>query len=340
MKILYGIQGTGNGHVTRSTQIIDTLSKNNADIDVIFSGCTPDKVFDKTVFTPKGFYEGFTFQIKKGRIQFFNTAKNLSFRKFVKDVRSFDASEYDLIITDFEPISAMVAKKNKLPCIGIGHQYAFAHKIPMDRSNLFARLILGHFAAADHAIGMHWHHFDQPIIPPVIPDTIKPVKKIDPNLILVYLPFESADHIRSFLYPFKSLNFAVYAGHKNIKKTQDKNISWNPFSKTTFYTDLAQCSGVICNAGFELPSEALSLGKKLLVKPLKGQFEQISNAKALTHLGLGAATKKLNKKSIKKWLDTPGAVKKDYSDVARQISDWVIKGNWSDTSQLVENCWN
>jgi uncharacterized protein (TIGR00661 family) len=44
---------------------------------------------------------------------------------------------------------------------------------------------------------------------------------------------------------------------------------------------------VICGAGFELAGESLQLGKKLLVKPLKGQFEQLSNALALEKASTG-----------------------------------------------------
>ena len=38
MKVLYGIQLTGNGHVTRSTQLIKSLIKNGFEVDVITSG--------------------------------------------------------------------------------------------------------------------------------------------------------------------------------------------------------------------------------------------------------------------------------------------------------------
>jgi uncharacterized protein (TIGR00661 family) len=50
---------------------------------------------------------------------------------------------------------------------------------------------------------------------------------------------------------------------------------------------LYDCAGVISNAGFELASECLQLGKKILAKPLHVQMEQISNATALKQLGYG-----------------------------------------------------
>lgn len=35
MKVLYGIQLTGNGHITRSTHLINYLIENGFDVDVI-----------------------------------------------------------------------------------------------------------------------------------------------------------------------------------------------------------------------------------------------------------------------------------------------------------------
>ena len=341
MKILYGIQGTGNGHVTRSTQVVETLKKKGAAIDVIFSGCDATKVFDRSVFTPKAFYKGFTFTVDKGRIKYLATARNLSILQFAKDVLSFDAKKYDLVVTDFEPVSAMIAKKNKLPCIGIGHQYAFSHNIPMDQSHFFNRLMMNRFAPADYAIGLHWHHFNQPIAPPVIPKSVRVSKDMDHRFILVYLPFEHPDHIQTFLSPFTDYRFAVYgSGHPGAVQ-KDSHITWHPVSKTRFYQDLSRSSGVICNAGFELPSEALFLGKKILAKPLKGQFEQISNALALKVLSLGMTMESLDTKRLNTWLSQEeSGVRKDFPDVGEHIGQWIMDGNWSDTAQLVERCWH
>ena len=112
------------------------------------------------------------------------------------------------------------------------------------------------------------------------------------------------------------------------------------FSKTQFFTDLAACSGVICNAGFELPSEALNLGKKLLVKPLTYQFEQHCNALALSQLNLGTVTPQLDKTIVKTWLKQPCGPQMNYPDVSEHISRWVIQGDWSRTDGLVKDCWS
>ena len=49
---------------------------------------------------------------------------------------------------------------------------------------------------------------------------------------------------------------------------------------------MSSSKGVICNAGFVTPSEALYLGKRLLVIPLNGQYEQHCNVAALEKIGV------------------------------------------------------
>ena len=49
---------------------------------------------------------------------------------------------------------------------------------------------------------------------------------------------------------------------------------------------MINCHAIICGAGFETPAEALYLGKKMMVMPIKGQYEQRCNAVALERLGI------------------------------------------------------
>ena len=47
--------------------------------------------------------------------------------QFFKDIK-FDVSDYDLVISDFEPISAWSAKKSRITSVGFGNQYSFVSK--------------------------------------------------------------------------------------------------------------------------------------------------------------------------------------------------------------------
>ena len=62
--------------------------------------------------------------------------------------------------------------------------------------------------------------------------------------------------------------------------------SIKPIGDSNFERAMAWSSGVICGAGFETPAEAMYLKKKLLVVPMKGQYEQACNAESLKELGV------------------------------------------------------
>jgi hypothetical protein len=103
--------------------------------------------------------------------------------------------------------------------------------------------------------------------------------------------------------------------------------------------DLMECNGVITNAGFELVSEALSIGKKLLLKPLAGQMEQLSNAKAISMLSLGHVMKRLDRQAVKKFLLSPSSSPVNYPCTAEIITDIIDSGTWSNLEKPVAAAW-
>ena len=65
-------------------------------------------------------------------------------------------------------------------------------------------------------------------------------------------------------------------------------------------------NGVISNAGFQTSSEALYLGKRLIVIPVKGQYELICNVAALSEIGVSSIDSLDNNiiPKLKKWLNS------------------------------------
>ncbi|MEY4660554.1 MAG: hypothetical protein RLZZ42_506, partial [Bacteroidota bacterium] len=59
------------------------------------------------------------------------------------------------------------------------------------------------------------------------------------------------------------------------------HIKFYPTNPGLFNISLINSKGIITGSGFETPAEALYLGKKLMVLPMKGQYEQLCNAAAL-----------------------------------------------------------
>jgi uncharacterized protein (TIGR00661 family) len=337
MKILYGVQATGNGHISRSREVIRELKKRGHHVRVIISGREPTPFWDIDVCKPYDLLRGLTFVSVRGKLRYFKTALNLNLFRFYHDIFAYDASDYDLVITDFEPISARIARRHRITSIGLGHQYAFYHDIPVKGANPFTLWLIKNFAPVDHAVGLHWHHFNQPILPPIVPLKFDDSQKTIENKIVVYLPFEQTDHILSLIRPFASRDFYVY--HRFEHAENLGHIHLRPYSRSGFLKDLNECNGVVSNAGFELLSEAIHFGKKLLIKPLSGQMEQLSNAHVISKMNFGRIMKKLNRDSVDQFLLDEAQMPVRYPNVAQLAACWIESGNWEDVEGLAQTSW-
>jgi uncharacterized protein (TIGR00661 family) len=339
MKILYGVQATGNGHITRARSMATELRNADIDVDFLFSGRPCAKLFNMDAFDDYRCLPGLTFTTQDGKVRYLKTALDNRLLRLVQDINALDLSRYDLVITDFEPVSAWSARLQNKPCIGIGHQYAFQYDIPVAGNNLATSLILKYFAPAQWSLGVHWHHFDCPILPPLIEPVKNPIT-LDETKVLVYLPFEDINKVTQWLnaQSNKDYRFVSYCG---VARTQRyNNVTLKPFSRDNFQNDLASCNGVIANAGFGLSSEALQHGKKLLIKPLHGQMEQLSNAAALQLLQLGDVMQTLNSATLADWLHKPNPLPRYYPNVAQAIVTWIIRGLKSDLKTFTRQVWS
>lgn len=336
VKILYGVQGAGNGHTTRARLLGAELAKRAISVDYLFAGRPRHQYFDMESFADWQYRDGIWFHCRAGRLQILKTLTQNSFANFWRDIRTLDLSGYDLVITDFEPISAWAARRQGVPCIGLAHQYAFKHPVPVKGDNFFSRLAIDKFAPADIYLGLHFHHFNAPILPPMVAQT--PARGSgDSQRIVVYLNFEEPRAVVDLLQPFDQHRFCVYGPYAHYQKLG--HIELNPLSRQKFALELEQCTGVICNAGFELSSEALHLGKKLLVKPLLGQMEQTSNVAALEQLGLATSMTRLDPGVLRDWLSAEAPAPRRFPDVAYHLADHIAAGQWRSPQPLIEQLW-
>ncbi|WP_367025464.1 MJ1255/VC2487 family glycosyltransferase [Methylococcus sp. ANG] len=337
MRIFYGVQATGNGHITRARVLAPALEAAGFEVTYLFTGRPWDHLFEMEVFGDYLWRKGLTFSTKAGRVSYLKTSVHNDVVRFVRDVRALDLSHYDLIITDFEPVTAWAARMQKREVIGIGHQYAFGYPIPKTGDDILARTVLKYFAPASVGLGLHWHHFDQPILPPIIETPPEPEAVLE-HKVLVYLPFEDIREIVALLEPLREYEFHVYS--PAVSRDRPEHIHIKQLSRTGFQHDLRDCSSVICNAGFELASEALQMGKKLLVKPLRAQMEQLSNALGLEQTQLGAVMPELDRASVTHWLKNGHAVRVVYPNVASHIVGWLKSGDRHIDHAWVRSVWD
>ncbi|MGR9054193.1 MAG: MJ1255/VC2487 family glycosyltransferase [Gammaproteobacteria bacterium] len=336
MRIFYGVQGTGNGHITRARVMAKELYQEGFEVDFQFSGRPAEKYFDMEIFNGYQCREGLTFNTDKGEVSYLKTVLQANPIRFIRDIKALDLNSYDLVISDFEPITAWAGKKLKIPVLGIGHQYAFQHDIPRPGYSPIADQVMKYFAPADIGIGLHWHHFGQPILPPIIETPATPDSIVD-NKIIVYLPFEDTREVIRKLCPFENFDFHIYS--PTVVESKYPHIKCNPLSRNGFQKDLYDSIGIISNAGFELASESLQMGKKILAKPLHAQMEQIANAAALDQLGYGHTMYELDTAAIEDWLHNKHAVRITYPNIARVIVQWIKNGMPAMDKDFIEQVW-
>ena len=324
MKILYAIQGTGNGHIARAREIVPIL-KQQHDVDILISGTQADIDLPYPV---KYKFNGLSFIFgKKGGVDIFETYKKARVRKLFKEIQSLPVSEYDLVLNDFEPVSAWACRSNHKACISISHQAAVMNKhAPQPKhTDIIGKAVLKRYAPATAKYGFHFRAYDKNIFTPVIRKEVRDQKVENKGHYTVYLPAYDDKRIIKILRECGSTKWEVFSKH-NKAIIEEKNIIVTPISNDAFIESMATAEGVLCGAGFETPAEALFLKKKLMVIPMKTQFEQQCNAAALKKMGV-PVIKSLKEKHIDKirtWLQSTQNIKVDYADNTAAILKQII----------------
>ena len=346
MKVLYGVNGNGSGHISRASLVVPKLQASGADVSCILSGRPggAESYPDLSNLGTCQFKEGLSLiHNEKGGLDFIKTSLGIAKQspRMLGDILRLDVSEFDLVVTDFEPISAWAAKKHSIPSIGLAHHFAFQHDVPKAGEFSPFMIFMNNIVPTDIPLGLHYASYDQPILPPII-DSHK-IEQLsgateDPQKVLVYMDFEPTEQVVEMLRPHKNHDFYVYASD-NQQDADIGNIHIRKRSKDGFMNDFATAAGLIANAGFCASSEALQLGKKLLVKPASGQKEQESNALALDRLGYGSTMTDLNTQLVGEWLNKESRTQITFPDTAQHVADWITNNDFSKPQDLIDSLW-
>ncbi len=333
MTILYAIQGTGNGHLSRARDIIPILQKNHQ-VDLLISGSQADVELPYPVkYRFKGL--GFIFGANGG-IDLVETYKKNYIKRLFTEINSLPVEEYDLIINDFEPVSAWACKLKNVKCIAISHQAAVLNKKapqPVD-TDIIGKAILKNYAPADAKYGFHFRPYAENIFTPVVRRQVRDLKIKNKGHYTVYLPSYDDKRILKVLKQCGDTQWQVFSKH-NKQLMGFRNITIQPINNEAFIESMASSEGVLCGAGFETPAEALFMNKKLMVIPMKGQYEQHCNAVALKEMGVPVlkSLKPDNIDKIKDWIEKDLKVKVDYPDNTEEIINKILFAHGSVADQ-------
>ena len=282
MKILFAIQGTGNGHISRAREIVPLLQQ-YGEVDLLVSGTEAEVALSQPL---KYRFHGFSFVFgTKGGVDKWATYKLMNLSRLWKDMHSLPLKQYQLIVNDFEPVSAWACRLQKVPSVSLSHQCSFVSpQTPRPGKWNIAELIFKYYSPTTHHIGFHFDKYDDFIHTPVIRGDIRRMETGNKGHYSVYLP---AYNDKTLIAHLAKTGVEWHVFSKRQKKPyREGNVQVLPVNNEDFNRSLASCEGLLTGGGFEGPAEALYLGKKVLMIPMKGQYEQQCNALAASKLGV------------------------------------------------------
>ena len=325
MKILYGIQGTGHGHISRAREILPMLTE-LADVDVLLSGYNCNMNIDGIPVSKK---RGISLAYDaNGSVSYLKTALNLKPATFLRDVHTLDLKKYNLVISDYEPVTAWAALNKRIPSLALSHQAAFLSKKsprPKQKSQ-FAEQILKNFAPCNRAIGFHFQRYDTFIEPPIIRSEVMHSEPDRNNHITVYLPAYHHETLMRIFRQIPQTQWHLFSPHCDEKFEED-NVVINPVGNLPFLESLKTGLGVVTSSGFETCAEAMFLGKKLLTIPIRNQYEQLCNAAALEKMGI-QVIKQLDDSSIEaitNWLSSAPVISLNDAADAGMLTQKIVR---------------
>lgn len=289
MKLFYAIQATGNGHISRAVQLYPYLKKFGT-VDFFMSGNNASLNVEIPIkYKSKGCS---LYYSKCGGLDYWNIAKNINPLQMYRDAKALPLSEYDVVINDFDSITALACQLQKIKSVQFGHQASFMSDLTPrpDKKDSVGELLLKKYAPARKYLGLHFKEYDSFIRPPIIKDAIFHASPKDWNHITVYLPSFDRECLEKAFRKVKGIKFQWFLN--DIKEVYSLgNITYFPVNQALFNESLIHCHGILTGGGFETPAEALFLNKKILSIPIQNHYEQECNAAALKLLGVPVLAK-------------------------------------------------
>lgn len=297
--IAYGVCSEGMGHATRSKNAIEALLQAGHEVHIF----TSDRAYD---FLSKEFDN--VHEIKGFHLVYKNNSVSqlLSAVKIITDVplKTFPtvktlAQEFlkikpEVIVSDHESFTCLLGEYAGIPVISTSN-ISITDKTKTEFKDYpFAKILT---ITVDRLSNFRSDYFVIPtffypslkrknviLTSPVVREEVVKKKATNKGHILVYHTSPTCLSLLEELAKLKHETFKVYGFGKRRNK---KNVIFNEFSNEQFISDLASSKAVITRGGFSLISESLFLKKPVLSVPLKGHYEQLTNAYYIQRMKFG-----------------------------------------------------
>ena len=303
MNILYGVPGEGLGHATRSKVVIGHLLAQGHQVCVVSSSRAYQMLaaaFPGRVHEIRGFhlaYKGLAVSKLRTAALILRTAPEdlrINFARYRELLGDF---EPELVISDFESFSYLLARLHRLPVVSIDNMQVISR---MKLNVVVPKAERGNYSLARSIVRAKLprsrHYFvtsffdlppakpDTTLVPPIIRPEILATTRTPGRHVLVYQSATTQQNLVPLLQQLPDQEFRVYGFNK---QESHGNVQLCAFSEAGFIADLASCRAVVTNGGFSLISEAVFLHKPICAIPIPAQFEQWLNAAEVEKMGYG-----------------------------------------------------
>jgi glycosyl transferase family 1 len=292
MRILYGVNGEGLGHATRSQVVIATLLERGHDVRVVASGRAFSYLRARLPRVDEIF--GPSFAMEEGEIRRWATLRRnivAAPHELPETARHWLSVVHDwrphVVVTDFEPLSALYARTRHVPLVSVDniHMLVRCHHDDTIVGGDLADFVLARAitramipTAGDYVVTtffrprVMWGRTT--LVPPILrPEVIDAAP-------------ERGEHVLVYSSGDRGVTDALRAAGVPAR-VYGMGIPPAPRSNERFLEDLRTARAVVTGGGFSLLSEALYLRKPVLSIPLHNQFEQLMNARYLERDGYG-----------------------------------------------------
>jgi len=299
MRIVYGIQSTGKGHLSRFLGLKPFFDRDGHELLVLASGYDdPPEYFVKAISNCR-------YARLRGISYMGDDCGGISKRRtvcaFARHLPELLAgfgraqaliAEFgpEVVISDFDPISGSIFVAPAIPKLGLSHQNTLMipgmyHPPRMYVEKLFTWAVLHTFTdGLGHKLGCHFYPANDLCLPPIIRPAIRDAVTENRGHIVVYHTMPGLlDGFRQYAADHPDSRLIIY-GYARQEDT--RNIHFES-DRGKFASDLARAEAYVGTAGFQSICEAFYLGKKIAVRPIAGQYEQIWNAAQLEYWGMG-----------------------------------------------------
>lgn len=314
MRYVFIVQGEGRGHLTQAMSMERLLRENGHAVVGILAGKSPARklpsFFSSAVSVPVETFESFNFvpsasnrkasMVKTGFYNIFHIASFLPSIRFIK--RRLQELKPDVVVNFYDILGTVGYARSglKSPMVCLGHQFLFLHrdfKFPRrgyeDRFplNMFTRMI-GWRAAKILALSFRKMEDDPgrriKVVPPLLRPEVLSLRHADGTddplvrdggyihgyMLNAGFSGDILDwHAR---HPDVGLHFFWDRVEEAPVKVVDDKLSFHYLDDEEFLRRMAGCHAYASTAGFESISEAMYLGKPLLMVPV--HVEQKCNA--------------------------------------------------------------